>query len=358
MRRFVTMADAKRGAFVVFEGIDRCGKSTQAKKLVDFLNNRLPTKLYRFPGIQLCRLLLLLCPENLLESPQTEQRQLASFLTSTLPTNKTWMTKGCICFFQPIVGSSSMHHCLCSLFLFLVSWAGLWHWCRDEIELCLKRGVHVICDRYAYSGVAFSAAKVTNAGATCCPFFALSIPQLTLKVGVGFGVVQKPWQRPSCAWCSFVSWHKCGWQHATWRIWWRYRLGSFAWGTSMNRMRCMLHDSCNQSLLSYLFNGVKERYEKKVFQEQVLHCYSQLKDPSWKVGSARITSVLALWSEKVCCTLSCVVLYLLLIASLICSTDIGCKERCGRPSHRGYQDSWRSHQKLFKQGNRKPLVII
>lgn len=55
----------------------------------------------------------------------------------------------------------------------------------------------------------------------------------------------------------------------------------------MNRMRCMLHDSCNQSLLSYLFNGVKERYEKKVFQEQVLHCYSQLKDPSWKTLDAK-----------------------------------------------------------------------
>jgi dTMP kinase len=43
--------EAQRGVFIVFEGIDRCGKSTQAKTLVEKLNqNGKPTKFMRFPS--------------------------------------------------------------------------------------------------------------------------------------------------------------------------------------------------------------------------------------------------------------------------------------------------------------------
>lgn len=42
---------ATRGAFIVFEGIDRCGKTTQSLKLVENLKKLgIPTKHMRFPG--------------------------------------------------------------------------------------------------------------------------------------------------------------------------------------------------------------------------------------------------------------------------------------------------------------------
>jgi len=42
---------AKRGAFILFEGCDRCGKTTQCSRLVDYLNSQnKPTRLLKFPG--------------------------------------------------------------------------------------------------------------------------------------------------------------------------------------------------------------------------------------------------------------------------------------------------------------------
>ena len=40
-----------RGAFIVFEGVDRSGKTTQAKALVDLLNAQgVKAEFWRFPG--------------------------------------------------------------------------------------------------------------------------------------------------------------------------------------------------------------------------------------------------------------------------------------------------------------------
>lgn len=45
------MSAVKRGAFIVLEGIDRTGKTTQAKLLVDFLASKnVPSVSMRFPG--------------------------------------------------------------------------------------------------------------------------------------------------------------------------------------------------------------------------------------------------------------------------------------------------------------------
>ena len=42
---------ASRGAFIILEGCDKCGKTTQCKKLVDTLVHQgIPAKLWRFPG--------------------------------------------------------------------------------------------------------------------------------------------------------------------------------------------------------------------------------------------------------------------------------------------------------------------
>jgi hypothetical protein len=41
-----------RGAFILFEGCDKAGKSTQAKKLFEYLkNNGYSVELWKFPGI-------------------------------------------------------------------------------------------------------------------------------------------------------------------------------------------------------------------------------------------------------------------------------------------------------------------
>lgn len=46
------MASTRRGAFIVLEGLDRSGKSTQCLKLVDNLNKAgLKAKSMRFPGV-------------------------------------------------------------------------------------------------------------------------------------------------------------------------------------------------------------------------------------------------------------------------------------------------------------------
>lgn len=39
----------KRGAFILFEGVDRCGKSTQASLVTDKSNKIRPTELIRYP---------------------------------------------------------------------------------------------------------------------------------------------------------------------------------------------------------------------------------------------------------------------------------------------------------------------
>jgi dTMP kinase len=43
-----TAASAKRGRFIVIEGLDRAGKSTQ----VDRLAKRLDAKVWKFPGVR------------------------------------------------------------------------------------------------------------------------------------------------------------------------------------------------------------------------------------------------------------------------------------------------------------------
>lgn len=40
----------QRGAFIVIEGLDRSGKTTQAKLLLDYLQRKTNAKLIKFPG--------------------------------------------------------------------------------------------------------------------------------------------------------------------------------------------------------------------------------------------------------------------------------------------------------------------
>ncbi|CAK1546994.1 unnamed protein product [Leptosia nina] len=106
----------KRGALIVIEGVDRTGKTTQAKLLVESLKKRqIQAEYTNFPN------------------RNTEiGRVINSYLTS-----------------QKELSDEAIH---------LLFSANRWEKCRDIINL-LEKGVTVIVDRYCYSGVAFSAAK-------------------------------------------------------------------------------------------------------------------------------------------------------------------------------------------------------
>jgi dTMP kinase len=109
-------APASRGALIVLEGVDRSGKSTQCQKLVDYLNSTdRPAALMRFP-----------------DRTTTIGTMINSYLS-----NATDIDDGCI-------------HLLFS--------ANRWEK-KKEMERRLLEGTTLILDRYAFSGVAFTAAK-------------------------------------------------------------------------------------------------------------------------------------------------------------------------------------------------------
>ncbi|CAB1109888.1 unnamed protein product [Ectocarpus sp. CCAP 1310/34] len=107
---------AKRGAFILFEGVDRCGKTTQANLLVESLKQA---------GHDACFM---------------------RFPDRTTPIGQ--MING---FLQNTTGIDD--RCVHLLFS-----ANRWE-AESKIRELLKVGTTVVCDRYAYSGVAFSASK-------------------------------------------------------------------------------------------------------------------------------------------------------------------------------------------------------
>ncbi|KAL3815802.1 hypothetical protein ACHAXA_001696 [Cyclostephanos tholiformis] len=106
----------KRGAFILLEGVDRCGKTTQVSLLVKhLLSLSIAAVAYRFPDrtTQVGGLI----NEYLQSSVQTDDRAI---------------------------------HLLFS--------ANRWEAAPKLVDT-LARGTNIVCDRYAYSGVAFTSAK-------------------------------------------------------------------------------------------------------------------------------------------------------------------------------------------------------
>jgi dTMP kinase len=105
------------GTLIVFEGLDRSGKTTQSANLVEYLNKLKPdsTKLIRFPD----RFTLI-------------GQQLNSFLQSKININ-----------------DQALH---------LLFSANRWETVPTILKL-LNEGKNVIIDRYSYSGIAYSVAK-------------------------------------------------------------------------------------------------------------------------------------------------------------------------------------------------------
>lgn len=106
----------KRGALIVFEGCDRAGKTTQCKKLVERLKDQnVDVKYVNFPD----------------RSTET-----GGMLDAYLRKKDNLNNEG-------------VH------LLFAVNrWEA-----KNEMEKLLKAGTSIICDRYSYSGVAYSTAK-------------------------------------------------------------------------------------------------------------------------------------------------------------------------------------------------------
>ena len=116
MRRPSVTARTSRGAFILVEGIDRSGKSTQVRALVERLHrDNMPAKAIRFP-----------------DRASVTGKLLDEFL------------KGGIA-----LPDKSVHLLFC---------ANRWE-AAEEISKTLQSGTHVICDRYTYSGQAYSMAK-------------------------------------------------------------------------------------------------------------------------------------------------------------------------------------------------------
>ena len=108
---------AKRGALIVFEGLDKSGKTTQSQLLVEHLNQSgIPAKFMRFPN-----------------RISNTGKLINEYLTNS----------------QTKTSERAIH---------LLFSANRWE-SRDDILAALASGVNVVIDRYAYSGVAYSVAK-------------------------------------------------------------------------------------------------------------------------------------------------------------------------------------------------------
>ena len=109
----------QRGAFVLLEGVDRCGKTTQCKTLVErLLTAGIAATLMRFPDRT----------------------------TSTGVIINDYLTQST----SNSLGDHAIH---------LLFSANRWE-SASTIAQHLRDGTTVVCDRYVYSGVAFSASKI------------------------------------------------------------------------------------------------------------------------------------------------------------------------------------------------------
>lgn len=106
---------ASRGLLIVFEGCDRSGKTTLCTRLVHDLNARCPTQFMRFPD---------------------RSTPIGGMIDAYLK------------------GDAQLNDQAVHLLFSANRWEKV-----DQMKKALESGSHVVVDRYAFSGVAFSAAK-------------------------------------------------------------------------------------------------------------------------------------------------------------------------------------------------------
>lgn len=112
-----------RGRFIVFEGIENAGKTSQSKQLVDWLNDRgTPATWMCFP-----------------ERDTRSGRLLDQFLKGERDTDG-----------EPILADARV----CHLYFAVNRWEA-----SARIKRLLSEGTTVVCDRYAFSGTAYTRCK-------------------------------------------------------------------------------------------------------------------------------------------------------------------------------------------------------
>ncbi|KAG5643874.1 hypothetical protein DXG03_009504 [Asterophora parasitica] len=132
---------SKRGPFIVIEGLDRSGKSTQtALLLARFEASGIPAKLLKFP-----------------DRTTAIGQMIDSYLKSTSE-----------------LDDRAIH---------LLFSANRWE-LVSTIEQLLAVGTAVICDRYAFSGIAFSASKGISYEWCRAPDVGLPAPDLSLFLDI------------------------------------------------------------------------------------------------------------------------------------------------------------------------------
>lgn len=138
----------KRGKFIVLEGIDRSGKSTQARLLAQSLKTaRIPCLYIAFPVRDTA-------VGRLLDAYLRRENEL-----------------------DPRVA-----HLLFS--------ANRWEMAQN-IELALAEGKHVIADRYAYSGIAYSVANGLPSSWCIAPDVGLPLPDAVLYLDLSADIAAK-----------------------------------------------------------------------------------------------------------------------------------------------------------------------
>ncbi|WVQ97191.1 thymidylate kinase [Kwoniella sp. CBS 9459] len=128
---------SSRGTFIVFEGLDRCGKTTQVSRLVERLEKEgKRARLQKFP-----------------DRTTAIGQMIDAYLRS-----------------KADMDDRAIH---------LLFSANRWE-CAAAIRRDLADGITVIADRYAFSGIAFSAAKGLPFDFCLQPDTSLPLPDITL----------------------------------------------------------------------------------------------------------------------------------------------------------------------------------
>ncbi|PON85098.1 Thymidylate kinase [Trema orientale] len=130
-----------RGALVVLEGLDRCGKTTQSSSLHKYLEGLgHPAELWRFP-----------------DRTTSVGQMISSYLSN----------------------QSQLDDCTIHLLFSANRWEK-----RSLMESKLKSGTTIIVDRYSYSGVAFSSAKGLDFDWCKAPENGLLAPDVVLYLDI------------------------------------------------------------------------------------------------------------------------------------------------------------------------------
>lgn len=121
------LRNSGRGAFIVFEGCDRAGKTTQCQRIIKYLNEQTGDNDHS-SGSGAVKAEMMRFPDRTTQIGQVIDKYLK--------------------------GSANLDDHVIHLLFSTNRWEK-----ASELEQILASGTHVLVDRYAFSGVAFSAAK-------------------------------------------------------------------------------------------------------------------------------------------------------------------------------------------------------